>query len=372
MQQAAARTQVVPHVNELNLERRWRIEEAPSRSQCHGVAMKAMLVKEANGPFVLEDLPMPEPGPGEIRLKVEACGICHSDAFVKFGAFPGIAFPRVPGHEVAGVVDSLGEGVTAFSVGDRVGVGWHGGHCGQCDPCRRGDFISCSDAAICGISYDGGYAEYMVCPFEAAARIPAELDAVDAAPLLCAGVTTFNALRNSGARPGDVVAVQGIGGLGHLGVQYAKRMGFRTVAISRGDDKRQLALDLGAHHFIDARAQDVVDELQKLGGADVVLATAPNAEAISGVQGGLSSRGKLLVVGAASDPLQINAFGLLSGKSVAGWPSGTAIDSEDTMNFSALADVRPQVERFELEQANEGFAKVMENDIRFRAVLQIG
>lgn len=334
--------------------------------------MKAMLVKEANAPFVLEDIPMPEPGPGEVRIKVEACGICHSDAFVKFGQFPGIEFPRVPGHEVAGVIDTVGEGVTSFSAGDRVGVGWHGGHCGQCASCRRGDFINCTEAKICGISYDGGYAEYMVAPFEAVARIPDELDAVDAAPLLCAGITTYNALRNSGARPGDVVAVQGIGGLGHLGVQYARRMGFRTVAISRGEDKRELASELGAHHFIDSENSDVVEELKKFGGADVVLATAPNADAIASVQAGLSSRGKLLIVAAASEPISVNGFGLLSGKSVAGWPSGTAIDSEDTMNFSALADVRPTTETFALEEANEAFAKMMESDVRFRGVLTIG
>lgn len=331
--------------------------------------MKAMLVREANGPFVLEDLPTPEPGPGQIRIKVEACGICHSDAFVKFGAFPGITYPRVPGHEIAGVVDALGEGVEAFAAGDRVGVGWHGGHCGQCDPCRRGVFVSCVNAQICGISYDGGYAEYMVCPTGAAARIPAELSAVEAAPLLCAGITTFNALRNSGAGPGSVVAIQGIGGLGHLAVQYAKRMGFRTVAISRGSDKRELAEQLGAHHYIDAKNEDVNGELLKLGGADVVLATAPSSEAIESVLGGLSARGKLMIVAAAGEPVAVNPFHMLSGKMIHGWPSGSPIDSEDTMNFSALTDIRPHTETFDLEQANEAFAKMMENDVRFRAVL---
>ena len=333
--------------------------------------MKAMVVREAGGPFELEERDIPAPGPGEIRIKVEACGICHSDAFVKFGQFPGLQLPRAPGHEVAGVVDEVGEGVDLFSPGERVGVGWHGGHCFKCDPCRRGDFINCRNQQVCGISYDGGYQEYMVCPWHAVARIPDGLDAADAAPLLCAGITTFNALRNSGAKPGDVVAVQGVGGLGHLALQYAKRMGFHTVALSRGKDKEDLARKLGAHTYIDAKSQNEVDELQKLGGADVILATAPSGKAIEGVLGGLSERGKLMLVAAAPDPFSVNAFAMLSGKQVHGWPSGTAIDSEDTMRFSALTDVRPQIERFPLEGANEAFAKVMDNTIRFRAVLDM-
>jgi D-arabinose 1-dehydrogenase-like Zn-dependent alcohol dehydrogenase len=330
-----------------------------------------MVVREANGPFELEERDVPEPGLGEVRIKVEACGICHSDAFVKFGQFPGLELPRAPGHEVAGVIDAVGEGVGLFSPGDRVGVGWHGGHCFTCDPCRRGDFLNCQNHRVCGISYDGGYQEYMVCPWEAAARIPDALDAVDAAPLLCAGITTFNALRHSGARPGDVVAVQGIGGLGHLALQYASRMGFHTVALSRGRDKEELARSLGAHTYIDAKAQDEVEELRKLGGADVILATAPSGKAIEGVLNGLSSRGKLMLVAAAPDPFSVNAFAMLSGKQIHGWPSGSAIESEDTMRFSALTNVRPQVERFPLEGANEAFAKVMENTIRFRAVLDL-
>ena len=333
--------------------------------------MKAMVVREANGPFELEAREIPEPGPSEIRIKVEACGICHSDAFVKFGQFPGLQFPRVTGHEVAGVVDGLGEGVDLFEVGDRVGVGWHGGHCFKCDPCRRGDFLNCVNHQVCGISYDGGYQEYMVCPWEAAARIPAELDAADAAPLLCAGITTYNSLRHSGARPGDVVAIQGVGGLGHLAIQYAQRMGFHTVAISRGKDKEELAKKLGAHDYIDSAGQDQVAELLKLGGADLILATAPSGKAIEGVLLGLSGRGKLMLVAAAPDPFSVSAFPMLSGKMIHGWPSGSAIDSEDTMRFSALTGVRPQIERFPLEGANEGFAKVMENTIRFRAVLDI-
>ncbi len=331
--------------------------------------MKAMQVKEANGDFVLVDLPKPEPGPGEVRVKVEACGICHSDAFVKFGAFPGIEFPRVPGHEVAGVVDALGDGVTAFSEGDRVGVGWHGGHCFQCDRCRRGDFINCANAKICGITYDGGYQEYMVAPWEALARIPDDLSAVDAGPLLCAGITTYNALRNSAARPGDIVAVSGLGGLGHLGVQYASRMGFRTVALSRGDAKMKLAEELGAHLYIDTGAHDAAEELQKLGGADVILATAPNSKVVGDLTGGLSQRGTLLLVAAPADPVQFVPFAMLSGKRIQGWPSGSAADSEDTMRFSALTGALPRVETFPLEQANEAFTRVMQNQVRFRAVL---
>jgi propanol-preferring alcohol dehydrogenase len=334
--------------------------------------MKAMQLQKANGDFVLVDLPIPEPGSGEIRIKVEACGICHSDAFVKFGVFPGLEYPRVPGHEVAGVVDAVGAGVTAFRKGDRVGVGWHGGHCFQCERCRRGDFVNCERAKVCGISYDGGYAEYMVAPWEAAARIPDGLTAVDAGPLLCAGITTFNALRNSGARPGDTVAVSGIGGLGHLAVQYASRMGFRTIALSRGDAKCTLATELGAHDYIDTGKDDVAAALQALGGADVILATAPHAKTISDLAGGLSRRGKLVVVAAAAEPLEVAGFNLLSGKSIAGWPSGSAIDSEDTMKFSALTDVRPKVETFPLEQANQAFAKMMANEVRFRAVLTMG
>jgi len=333
--------------------------------------MKAMVVREANGPFVLEERKKPEPGPGEVRIKVEACGICHSDAFVKFGQFPGLQFPRAPGHEVAGIIDAVGDGVDLFAPGDRVGVGWHGGHCFKCDPCRRGDFLNCKNHRVCGISYDGGYQEYMVCPWEAAARIPDALDAADAAPLLCAGITTFNALRHSGARPGDVVAVQGVGGLGHLALQYANRMGFHTVALSRGQDKEPLARSLGAHTYIDAKSQDQVEELKKLGGADLILATAPSGKAIEGVLDGLSSRGKLMLVAAAPDPFSVNAFAMLSGKQIHGWPSGSAIDSEDTLRFSALTNVRPQIERFPLEGANEAFAKVMDNTIRFRAVLDM-
>lgn len=331
--------------------------------------MRAMVVKEANGPLVLEDRPVPEPGPGEVRIAVGACGVCHSDAFVKFAAFPGMELPRVPGHEVAGTIDELGDGVDHFAVGEKVGVGWHGGHCHTCDACRRGAFINCANARICGISYDGGYADYMVAPWEAVARIPDELSPTEAGPLLCAGVTTFNALRNSGARPGDVVAVQGVGGLGHLALQYARRMGFRTVALSRGTDKRELAIELGAHDYIDSAADDPVEALHALGGADVLLATAPSGKAIEGVVNGLSARGTLMLVAAAPEPFGVNAMTMLSGRAIHGWPSGSAVDSEDTLQFSALTDVRPQVETFPLEEANEAFATMMDNTVRFRAVL---
>jgi len=331
--------------------------------------MRAMQIEEPNGEFVLVEKPIPEPAAGEIRVKVEACGVCHSDAFVKYGAFPGIEFPRVPGHEVAGVVDALGAGVSAFKKGDRVGVGWHGGHCFQCEPCRRGDFLNCTSQKICGISYDGGYQEYMVAPWEAAARIPDELSFVDAGPLLCAGVTTFNSLRNAGARSGDTVAISGIGGLGHLAVQYARRMGFRTIALSRGEDKRALAKELGANQYIDTAQTNVAEALQALGGADLILATAPNAKVIGELTDGLSARGKLLIVAAAADNVEFAPFTMLTGKSIAGWPSGSPIDSEDTLNFSVLTGVKPKIETFPLEMANEAFEKMMANEIRFRAVL---
>ena len=312
---------------------------------------------------------MPEPGPGQVRIKVEACGMCHSDAFVKGGQFPGLVLPRIPGHEIAGRVDSVGPNVASWKKGDRAGVGWHGGHCFECNACKKGLFLNCEKALVTGISFDGGYAEYAVVPQAAVARIPDKLDAIDAGPLLCAGVTTYNALRNSGARPGDTVAVQGIGGLGHLALQYAARMGFRTVAVSSGGDKEELARQLGAHEYVDTKKVTAAEGLQKLGGADLVLATAPHSDAIASTVDGLKARGKLLIVAAPFEPLKVSAFALLSGKTIAGWPSGSAIDSEEAMAFSALTNVRPRVERFKLEQAEEAFAKVMANKVRFRAVL---
>jgi len=331
--------------------------------------MRAMQISKAGGPFEAVERDVPEPAAKQVRIRVAACGICHSDAFVKGGGFPGLVLPRIPGHEIAGQVDAVGTGVTAWKAGDRVGVGWHGGHCFQCTACRKGDFINCRNGKITGISFDGGYAEYLVVPEEAVARIPDGLSPADAGPLLCAGITTYNALRNSGARPGDTVAVQGIGGLGHLAIQYAARMGFRTVAVSRGSDNEKLARELGAHEYLDTQKTSAAEGLQKLGGADLVLGTAPNAEAIADTIGGLKSRGKLLIVAAPFEPLKISAFALLSGKTVAGWPSGGSIDSEETMAFSALTGVRPRTEVFKLEQADEALTKVLENRIRFRAVL---
>lgn len=331
--------------------------------------MKAVQVSKAGGPFEVVERDVPQPGAGQIRVKVAACGICHSDALTRGGRFPGLALPRIPGHEVAGQIDALGEGVTQWKVGERVGIGWHGGHCFGCNACRRGLFINCQKAQVTGLTFDGGYAEYLVAPQEAAARIPADLKDTDAAPLMCAGITTYNSLRNVGARPGDTVAVQGIGGLGHLGVQFAARMGFRTVAVSRGGDKEELARQLGAHEYIDTERATIGEGLKKLGGADVILATAPSAEAITAALEGLKPRGKLLIVAAAHEPSTISTMSLLSGRAIHGWPSGSAVDSEDAMAFSALTHVRPQTELFKLEQAEEAFNKVMQNRVRFRAVL---
>jgi len=331
--------------------------------------MRAVQVSKAGAPFEVVERDVPEPAHGQIRVKVEACGICHSDGLVKNGHFPGLALPRIPGHEIAGIVDVVGAGVTAFKAGDRVGVGWHGGHCFQCDNCRRGYFINCVNEKITGISHDGGYAEYTVVPAESAARIPAGLAAADAGPLLCAGITTFNALRNSGARAGDTVAVQGIGGLGHLGIQFAAKMGFRVVAVSSGADKEALARELGAHEYIDTKKTPVAEALQRLGGADVILATAPHADAITATFEGLTARGKLLLVAATPESIGASGFSLLSGRSIAGWPSGSSADSEDALAFSAATGVRPRTQTYKLEQAEEAFAAVMANKVRFRAVL---
>jgi propanol-preferring alcohol dehydrogenase len=331
--------------------------------------MRAVQVSKAGGAFELVEREVPEPGVGQVRIKVDACGVCHSDALVKGGMFPGLTLPRVPGHEIAGRIDAIGAHVTEWKVGDQVGVGWHGGHCFVCKACRKGLFINCEKAKVTGISHDGGYAEYVVVPHEAVARMPPGLDPAEAGPLLCAGVTTYNSLRNSGARAGDTVAVQGIGGLGHLALQYAARMGFRTVAVSRGADKEALARELGAHDYIDTDKVTAAEGLQKLGGADLVLATAPNSAAIASTVDGLKPRGKLLVVAASFEPLQVSVLGLLSGKTIAGWPSGSAFDSEETMAFSARSGVRPRIERFPLEKAEAAFAHVMANKVRFRAVL---
>ncbi|MDX1629233.1 MAG: alcohol dehydrogenase [Fulvivirga sp.] len=330
--------------------------------------MKAVQIKEAGGDFEVVDRDQPTPADNEVLIKVEACGICHSDMFVKEGAFPGIEYPRVPGHEVIGIIEQAGSQAAGFKKGQRVGVGWHGGHCFQCEPCRRGDFIDCENAKIAGISYDGGYAEYMVAPVEALAAVPDDLKSEEAAPLLCAGITTFNALRNSPARGGDLVAVQGVGGLGHLAIQYAKKMGFEVAAISSTDEKKNLAKDLGADHFISG--DEPAEKLQALGGARVILATAPSAKAISKVVDGLGIDGQLLIVAAPGEKIEVAPFSLIPGrKSIAGWPSGTAIDSEDTLNFSNLSDVKPMIETFPLEKAAEAYDRMMENKARFRVVL---
>jgi len=335
--------------------------------------MRVAQVAQAGGPFEIVERDLPQPKPRQVRIKVQACGICHSDAFTKFGAYPGIQFPRVPGHEVVGVVDAVGADVAGWKPGTRVGVGWHGGHCGQCASCRRGDFITCAKGQIPGISYDGGYAEYMIAPVEALASIPAELDAADAAPLLCAGITTFNSLRGSGVRPGDLVAVLGIGGLGHLGVQFAAKMGCNTVAIARGADKRAFSLELGARHYIDSTTQDVAAELMRLGGAKVILATVTDAKSMSAAVGGLGVDGKLVVVGVSTEPIEVSPLALIAGRrSVMGWPSGSASDSEDTLAFSVLAGIRPMIETYPLERSAEAFERMMSGQARFRVVLTMG
>ena len=335
--------------------------------------MRAAQVSQPKARLEIVERPIPEPGPGEARVRVQACGVCHSDAFTVEGLFPGIAYPISPGHEIAGVIDALGEGTEPWRVGQRVGVGWYGGHCGHCDRCRRGDFVTCRNARIPGISYDGGYAEYMVAPVQALALIPGELGAVEAGPLLCAGITTYNALRNSGARAGDLVAILGIGGLGHLGVQFAARMGFHTVAIARGGDKEELARRLGAHDYIDSRAENVAERLTALGGAALVLATVTNAQAMSAVIDGLGVGGKLLVVGASVEPIEVSPLQLIGQRrSIQGWPSGVAADSEDTLAFSALSGVRPMVETYPLERAAEAYERMMSGEARFRVVIEMG
>jgi D-arabinose 1-dehydrogenase-like Zn-dependent alcohol dehydrogenase len=332
--------------------------------------MKAVQLARAKGDFELVEREIPEPGPGQVRIKVDACGVCHSDSFVKDGTFPGIAYPRIPGHEVIGRVDRLGAGVTSFWEGEQVGVGWHGGHDFTCDRCRAGDFVTCRNERITGISFDGGYAQYMVAPFEAIARVPVGLEPAKAAPLLCAGITTYNSLRNSGARPGDLVAVQGIGGLGHLGVQFARQMGFRTVAIGRGRDKEALARQLGATHYIDTSATDPAKELMQLGGARVILATAPNSRAISALINGLGVDGKLLVVAADVAALEVSPIQLIGQRrSIQGWPSGDARDSEETLGFAAFTGAMPMVQTYPLEQAQRAYQDMLSSKVRFRAVL---
>ncbi len=332
--------------------------------------MKAAQVSRVGTGLEIVEREVPEPGPGQVRIEVRACGVCHSDALVVEGSWPGIPYPRIPGHEVAGVVDALGAGVTEWRKGQRVGVGWHGGHDGTCRECRRGDFRNCRNQKIAGISYDGGYQQFMVAPAEALVPIPDSLSDVDAAPLLCAGITTYNALRHAGALPGDLVAVQGIGGLGHLGIQFALAFGFNVAAIGRGPENERLAKKLGANVYIDSKATNAAEELQKLGGARVIMATAPNSKAMSELIGGLGPNGKLLVIGASFDFIEVAPVQLIVGsKTIQGWAAGTPADSEDTLRFAELRGVRAMIETYPLDKAAEAYARMMSGKAEFRVVL---
>jgi len=332
--------------------------------------MKAVQVPKAGADFEMVEREIPEPPARHVRIRVLACGVCHSDSLTKDGLFPGIAFPRVPGHEVAGVIDATGPGVTSWKRGERVGVGWHAGQDGTCVTCRRGDFANCPNAMVSGISFDGGYAEYMIAPDAAVAHMSDTLDPAEAAPLMCAGVTTFNALRRSGALASDLVAVQGVGGLGHLGIQFAQKLGYRVAAVGRGPDNAGLAQKLGAHLYIDSAATNAADELKKLGGARVILATAPSAKAMSSLIDGLGPNGTMLVVGAGADAIEVSPTQLIFGKrNIQGWYSGIATDSEDTLRFAELSGVRPMIEKFPLAKAGEAYARMMSGHARFRVVL---
>jgi len=332
--------------------------------------MKVAQVPQPGADFQIVEREIPTPDRGQVRIKVQACGVCHSDVLTKDGSWPGIEYPRIPGHEVVGIVDEVGAGVSEWTKGQRVGVGWHGGHDGTCLACRRGDFINCRNMKIAGISYDGGYQQYMVAPQEALVSVPESLNDTEAAPLLCAGVTTFNALRHSGAMPGDLVAVQGIGGLGHLGIQFANKFGYQVAAIGRGSENAALAKKLGASVYIDSRATNAAEELQKMGGARVILATAPSSKAMSELIDGLGPNGKLMVIGAAFDPIEVTPIQLISGsRTIQGWASGTAMDSEDTLRFAELTGVRPMIETYPLEKAAEAYARMLSGDAQFRVVL---
>jgi len=332
--------------------------------------MKVAQISKPGGDFEIVEREIPKPGAGHVRIKVQACGVCHSDVLVKEGAWPGIQYPRIPGHEVAGIVDEVGTGVSEWKKGQCVGVGWHGGQDNTCLQCRRGDFGNCRNLKIAGISYDGGYQQYMLAPVEALAAIPDTLTDVEAAPLLCAGVTTFNALRHSGASPSDLVAVQGIGGLGHLGIQFASKFGYKVAAIGRGPENAVLAKKLGASVYIDSQATNAAEELQKLGGAKVILATAPSSKAMSELIDGLGPNGKLMVIGATFDPIEVTPVQLIIGmRGIQGWASGTPTDSEDTLRFSELTGVRPMIETFPLEKAGEAYARMMSGKAQFRVVL---
>ena len=332
--------------------------------------MKAAQISKPGSDFEIVEREIPNPNDGEVRIKVHACGVCHSDVFTKEGWWPGIQYPRVPGHEVAGLIDKLGPGVSGWNIGQRVGVGWHGGHDGTCLACRRGDFGNCRNLKIAGISYDGGYQQYMVAPVEALTSIPEGLGDVEAAPLLCAGITTYNALRHSGALPGDLVAVLGVGGLGHLGIQFANKFGYKVAAIGRGQENAALATKLGASVYIDNKTTNPAQALQKLGGAQVILATAPSSKAMSEVIDGLGPNGKLVVVGASTDPIEVTPVQLIVGsRAIQGWASGTPADAEDTLHFAGLTGVRPMIETFPLERAAEAYARMMSGQAQFRVVL---
>ncbi len=332
--------------------------------------MKVAQIAKAGADFEIVEWEIPQPGPGHVRIRVQACGVCHSDVLTKEGGWPGLVYPRVPGHEVAGVIDEAGPGVTQWKPGQKVGVGWHGGHDGTCLACRRGDFVNCASSKVTGLSYDGGYQEYMVAPVDAVARMPESLDAAEAAPLMCAGITTFNALRHSGALPSDLVAIQGMGGLGHLGIQFAQKFGYQVVAIGRGPENALLAKKLGASEYIDSVRTDAAAELQKRGGARVILATAPSSKAMASLVAGLGVNGKLMVVGAAPDPIEVTPAQLIFGtRSIQGWASGIPTDSEDTLRFAELTGVRPMIEKYRLEQAGEAYARMMSGKAQFRVVL---
>ncbi len=332
--------------------------------------MKSIRVEQPKGPFKFVDEKIVEPSRGPVRIRVQACGICHSDSFTKNGSWPGIIYPRSPGHEIAGVIDALGDDAWDWKVGDRVGVGWHGGHCTKCDPCRRGDFVNCRVLKVPGISYDGGYAAHVIAPVEALAHVPDALRPEEVAPLMCAGITTFNALRRSGAMPGDLVAIQGIGGLGHLGIQFAAKFGYDVIAIGRGEDKQPLALKLGARRYIDTDKQHVAAEMSTEGGAAVILATAPDPKAIGALVDGLGVRGRLVIVGASPEPFAVSSLQLIGAqRSIIGWPAGTSRDSEDTLNFAAAKGVRAMIETFPIEDAAQGYDRMITGKVRFRAVL---
>jgi D-arabinose 1-dehydrogenase-like Zn-dependent alcohol dehydrogenase len=332
--------------------------------------MKVAQISKPGANFEIVERAIPMPGAGQVRIKVQACGVCHSDVLTKEGLWPGVQYPRIPGHEVAGIIDDVGAGVSAWKKGQRVGVGWHGGQDGTCRECRRGDFRNCRNVQVCGISYDGGYQQYMVAPLEALVPIPDSLNDAEAAPLLCAGITTYNALRHSGAFPGDLVAVLGIGGLGHLGIQFASKFGYKVAAIGRGSDDAALAKKLGANVYIDSKSTNAAEALQKLGGADVILATAPSSKAMSELIDGLGPNGKLMVIGATFDPIEVTPVQLINGsRTIQGWAAGTPADSEDTLRFSELTGVRPMIETYPLEKAAEAYARMMSGKAQFRVVL---